>query len=208
MIIPTFQKELTLLPQGFFTIAGIDEVGRGCWAGPVVAAAVIFPTRLINTMPKDMPTIRDSKTLSAKQRQTAEIYIKQQTAWAVGEATPAEIDSIGISKATKLAMQRATLGLSIPPDYLLFDGRESVQLPIKQESIIDGDATILTIAAASIIAKVYRDTLMTQYDTMYPGYDFTSHVGYGTPRHIAALEKLGISPIHRTSYKPINAFLQ
>lgn len=205
MITPDFSREKELVTHNYSYIAGIDEVGRGCWAGPVVAAAVIFPSQYIQNPPAEMPIIRDSKTLSAKQRQIAEAYIKEHTTWAIGEASPQEIDSIGIGKATQLAMQRAILALQTKPDYLLFDGRESVQLDIPQQSIIDGDAKIRSIAAASIIAKNYRDRLMMEYDEQYPHHSFGKHVGYGTAAHIKALKEHGITPIHRLSYKPVKA---
>jgi ribonuclease HII len=204
---PDFTYESCLVSQDFSFIAGIDEVGRGCWAGPVVAAAVIIPTAVIGS-PNDKLwlKIRDSKTLSKKQRATLDVFIKKHTIWAMGECSNQEIDSIGIAKATQLAMKRAVEDLTQQPDYLLLDGREKVALPIKQEAIIDGDALCLSIAAASIIAKEYRDALMQKYDEQYPGYGFGSHVGYGTKQHSDALQTLGKSPVHRLSYKPLQKY--
>lgn len=203
MILPTTEREKALTAQGYQRIGGIDEVGRGCWAGPVVTACVIFPTNFINNPPEWAAGIRDSKTLSLKQRLMLDPLIKTAAIWSIEECSAAEIDQVGISRATQIAMERTVADLDPQPDYLLFDGRESLDLPIKQESIIDGDAKIMTIAAASIIAKVYRDQLMAAYDGQFPGYIFSKHVGYGTPAHIAALRTLGTCPIHRMSYKPV-----
>lgn len=204
MINPDFSREQTLIDQGFSIIAGVDEVGRGCWAGPVIAAAVIFPTEII-TEPNlpELTQIRDSKTLSLAQRERLRLFIEDIAAWAIGEATVAEIDQIGISNATHLAMERAISGLTPTPTHLLIDGRERINSQIPQTAIIDGDALSTTIAAASIIAKVHRDNLMAEYDVAYPGYQFGKHVGYGTKAHQLALQSLGACDLHRRSFKPI-----
>ncbi len=125
--------------------------------------------------------------------------------WAIGESSSQEVDRLGIVKATRLAMKRAIRSLRTEPDIILVDGREVIDLSIKQQSIIDGDASVLSIAAASIIAKVYRDQLMADYDNMYPGYGFSQHVGYGTAFHREALVSYGSTPIHRLTYKPLVA---
>ena len=206
MIRPDFHLECTKINKGHQRIAGLDEVGRGCWAGPVVAACVVFPNQVILHGIPSAITIRDSKTLSLKQRTAADAYIKEVANWGIGKCSAKEIDAIGISKATRLAMLQALQALPEEPDFLLLDGRESVDLPIGQQAIIDGDATVLSIAAASIIAKVYRDQLMADYDRLYPNYGFAQHVGYGTKQHQEALKQSGLTPIHRLSYKPIKQY--
>ncbi len=202
---PDFKYELALLDQGFSVVAGIDEVGRGCWAGPVVAAAVIFSEHHMDGLIND---IRDSKLLSAKKREALNQFIQASCDWGIGEASNQEIDSLGISQATHLAMLRAIEQLTLLPDHLIIDGREKLDTHYEQQSIIDGDALSISIAAASIIAKVYRDQLMTQYDIEYPGYQFSKHVGYGTKDHLSALKHYGVTKIHRLSYKPIQAILK
>lgn len=202
---PDFSYELQLLDQGFSVIAGFDEVGRGCWAGPVVVGAVIFPAKFYKEPEEIMLKIRDSKTLSERQRLGIETYIKTTAIWAIGECSNSEIDKIGIGPATRLAAQRALDNLSLKPDYLLFDGRESTQSLIPQQAIIDGDALSTSIAAASILAKNYRDKFMHDYEAKYPGYGFDKHVGYGTKAHQEALKIYGPGKIHRYSYKPVKA---
>ncbi len=204
MKIPDFETEQALLKQGFSVIGGVDEVGRGCWAGPVVAACVVLDQQVIDA--ERVTEIRDSKVLSKTKREHLDTLIKDFSVWAIGECSAQEIDSIGIGKATQLAMLRAVQALSVKPNHLLLDGREAVALPITQRSIIDGDATVLSIAAASIVAKVYRDALMTNFDLEYPGYGFSQHVGYGTKQHQEALKERGTTPLHRTSYKPIQKY--
>ena len=204
---PTFSLEQQLTNQGYSFIAGLDEVGRGAWAGPVVAACVIFPAELVTQSTDWLGRIRDSKTLSAQQRSDLNQFITDHTIWGIGESTHQEIDEWGISQATKEAMGRALTKLNIAPDCLLIDGREGLNSKIKQQTIIDGDSLITSIAAASIIAKVYRDQLMTQLDDQYPGYFFRDHVGYGTKSHQLALAEQGISPIHRRSYRPVKAYM-
>lgn len=210
MKIPDTRYELEAIGRGFSVIGGVDEVGRGCWAGPVVAACVVFPASLLQewgSRAEKFALVRDSKTLSAKQRKQVESIIKDACIWAIGESPNTEIDKIGISKATQVAMARAINSLPTTPDYLLIDGRDQITTSIPQQAIIDGDALSVSIAAASIIAKEYRDLLMEEYATTYPGYNFSSHVGYGTKAHIESLAKLGVTPIHRLSYKPIKKFM-
>lgn len=204
---PDFSREQALIEQGFSLIAGLDEVGRGCWAGPVVAGAVIVPADILINPPEWVSGVRDSKVLSAKKRAALDPLIKENMIWAIGECSPREIDQLGISQATQLAMVRAIEALSSQPQHLLIDGRDQINSSISQTTIIDGDALCLSVAAASIVAKEYRDTLMAKADLEYPGYNFAKHVGYGTKDHITALKTLKPCTIHRLSYKPIRAFL-
>lgn len=185
-----------------FFLAGVDEVGRGCLAGPVVAAAVILDEN------KPIYGLCDSKKLSPKKRAqlSAEICLKAKS-FAIAEASVEEIDQINILQASLLAMKRAVEALSIQPHQIQVDGTFSPEVTMASEAIIGGDGLIDAISAASIIAKVYRDTLMTHFDTVYPGYGFAKHAGYGTAAHIQALQKQGICPLHRKSYAPIRKIL-
>ncbi len=182
-------------------IAGVDEVGRGPLAGPVVAAAVILNPDV------KIAGLADSKTLSAKRRE--QLY-KQITefalAWALGRAEVEEIDEINILQASLLAMQRAVNKLTITPEQVLVDGNQCPQLSYPTEAIIKGDQKIAAISAASIIAKVSRDREMLEYDVQYPEYGFAKHKGYGTKQHIDAIKTHGITPLHRTSFAPIKNF--
>lgn len=183
--------------QGFTAICGIDEVGRGPLAGPVVAAAVIL------NEDHAIIGLNDSKQLSEKKRNELVKEIeKNARAIGIGEATAEEIDRLNIYQATKVAMQRAIDQLAVAPDCLLIDAME---LPngLPQEKIIKGDARSISIAAASIVAKVYRDDWMTQYGEKYPAYGFAKNAGYGTKEHLIAIEKQGILPIHRRTFAPI-----
>ncbi|MEE1114506.1 MAG: ribonuclease HII, partial [Eubacterium sp.] len=176
-------------------IAGIDEVGRGPLAGPVMTAAVILPKDL------RIPYINDSKKLSAKRREELyEVIMEKAVAVSIGINPPERIDEINILQATYEAMREAVNGLKVRPDLLLVDAVHIPDLPIEQVSIIKGDAKSQSIAAASIIAKVTRDRLMEEYDLMFPEYDFASNKGYGTAKHIAALKLFGPTPIHRRSF--------
>ncbi|MBF68159.1 MAG: ribonuclease HII [Gammaproteobacteria bacterium] len=178
-------------------IAGVDEVGRGPLAGAVVAAAVILdPARPIEGL-------RDSKALSAKQRETLNELIRRNAlAWALGRAEVAEIDTVNILEATGLAMQRAVAALEIAPDEVLVDGNRSPGFGVLTRCIVKGDVTIDSIRAASIIAKVDRDAEMLRLDCCYPGYGLGANKGYGTAEHLAALQRLGPSPCHRRSFEP------
>jgi len=177
-------------------IAGIDEVGRGPLAGPVVAAAVIFPPDYKN------PEIKDSKKLLAKKREILVEQIYQDAlAWAIAAVSPQDIDRINIREATRLAMAKAAE--QVQADLLLIDGNVAIESSIPQQTIIKGDAKYVEISAASIIAKVYRDKLMQRFDLKYPGYDFTKNAGYGTASHLAALKTLGPSPIHRRTFRGV-----
>jgi ribonuclease HII len=182
-------------------IAGMDEAGRGPWAGPVVAGAVILPPRI------RLPHLTDSKKLSEKRREKLYELITKKAHWGVGKASHKEVDELGLTKATNLAYKRALKSLTKTPDHLLIDGRDKFILPYTFDSIIKGDLKIRCISAASIIAKVTRDRIMKDYDKKYPGFHFANHKGYGTRRHHEALKEKGISPIHRTSYQPIQPFL-
>lgn len=184
-------------------IAGVDEVGRGPLAGPVVAAAVILdPARPIDGL-------ADSKAISEQRRNDLAVLIRERAiAWAVGRAEIEEIDTINILQASLLAMRRAVLALQPQPEFALIDGNRCPSLPCPAEAIIKGDATVAIIGAASILAKVSRDQEMVELDQEYPGYGFARHKGYPTRTHLAALAKLGISPIHRRSFGPVKKYLQ
>lgn len=176
-------------------ICGIDEVGRGPFAGPVVACAIILPKDC------DLLYINDSKQLSEKKRE--ELYdeiISSAIAYGVGSIPPARIDEINILQATYEAMRQAIHNLPVQPDILLNDAVIIPDVNIKQIPIIHGDAKSISIAAASIVAKVTRDRFMVAYDKVFPGYDLASNKGYGSPKHIAAIKKLGLTPIHRRSF--------
>ena len=176
-------------------ICGIDEVGRGPFAGPVVAGAVILP--------KDHPILylNDSKKLSEKKREELyEVILKEAVATGIAMASPARIDEINILQATYEAMRMAISNLSVQPDLLLNDAVTIPKIEIMQIPIIKGDAKSVSIAAASILAKVTRDRLMVEYEKVFPGYDFASNKGYGTKAHIEGLKKLGPTPIHRMSF--------
>ena len=177
--------------------AGVDEVGRGSLMGPVYAAAVILNKSI------DIKLLKDSKSIAKDKRQILSNYIKKNSIWAVGKASVKEIDKINILQASLLAMRRAVLGLSIIPKSTLIDGNKLPELSYKMYPIIKGDNKSLSIAAASIIAKVYRDKIMEELSVKYPGYFWEKNSGYGTKQHLLALDKLGITPIHRKSFAPI-----
>lgn len=187
-------------------IAGVDEVGRGTLAGPVMAAAVILP----GSVPEEQQCIiNDSKLLSESQRERAFTWLTDWcVGYSVGESSAAEIDAIGIVPATKLAMSRAISSLQTQPDHLIIDAVSLETITIPQTSIIKADSRSQSVAAASIIAKVTRDRLMANvFDSKYPGYGFAAHKGYGTVIHISALQKLGASPIHRRTFNPVKEIL-
>ena len=176
-------------------VAGVDEVGRGCLAGPVIAAAVILR--------KNIPGLKDSKKLSKKKREELSLIIMQNSYFSFGSSSPKEIDKINILQASLLAMKRAILNLSVEPGKILIDGIHKPDLNTDTQTIISGDSYIDEISAASIIAKVYRDNLMMQFDKKYPNFYFSSHMGYGTKMHKAAIKKYGITPIHRKTFKGV-----
>jgi ribonuclease HII len=183
-------------------VAGVDEVGRGPLAGPVVAAAVILhPQRPIEGL-------ADSKKLSEKKRESLNLIIREKAyCWSLGRAEVEEIDQINILQASLLAMQRAVEGLSIAPQHALVDGNRLPQLSCSAEAIIGGDSSVAEISAASIIAKVARDQEMVELDAQYPGYGLAQHKGYPTKLHLSGLETLGVSPIHRRSFGPVKRLL-
>ena len=184
-------------------IAGVDEVGRGPLAGPVVTAAVVLPEGF------DLPGLNDSKKLSAARRETLSEAIRDQAlAWSFGEATVAEIDELNILHATMLAMQRAVSDLSLTPQQVLVDGNRTPEFGIPARAIVGGDGLEPAISAASIIAKVRRDKLMQDYAELYPYYGFEKNSGYPTKQHREALLEHGITPIHRRSYAPVRAALE
>ena len=178
--------------------AGVDEAGRGPWAGPVVAACVI----LKNDIPS-LDEIKDSKLLSEGKREELYEVIKDNSIFGIGFASNEEIDRLGIVKATELAIKRAIEHMSEKPTFLLIDGRDKFELPIKFKSIVGGDKKVKLISAASILAKVWRDRYMRLMDDIYPQYGFGRHKGYGTKEHLEALKKFGACEIHRMSFKPV-----
>jgi ribonuclease HII len=197
LLVPDWQLESTLFLQGYSPVAGVDEAGRGALAGPVIAAAVVLPFG-------DFP-FRDSKTLSAQQRETMAKEIKEVAlAYGIGEASAEEVDKLNVLKATHLAAKRALAQITsqleingLVTDFL------KLEFPRPVVAVAKGDSRSLQIAAASILAKTTRDTIMVQYGETYPQYGFEKHKGYGSPVHLAALEKHGICAIHRRSYKPV-----
>ena len=187
--------ERELLEKGAKYICGVDEVGRGPLAGPVVCAAVIMPLDDI------IEGVDDSKKLSQKKREfLAELIQKKAIAHAICRIEPQIIDEINILEATKLCMKNAVESLSVKPDFVLTDGNMTLDIPFEQRSIIKGDSLSYSIGAASIIAKVYRDAVMDEYDKIYPEYGFAKHKGYGTKTHIDAIIRTGICPVHRRSF--------
>lgn len=195
-----YEKEL--YAQGIDLIAGVDEVGRGPLAGPVVAAAVILPKAC------KIPGLNDSKKIpKAKHKAIYEAVLQNAIAIGIGVKDNHVIDQVNIYEATKLAMMEAIGQLEPQPQHLLIDAMK-LDLPISQTSIIKGDANSLSIAAASIVAKVTRDQMMEEFDCEYPGYDFTQNAGYGTANHLAGLHKLGVTPIHRRSFEPVKSMCE
>ena len=195
-----YEKEL--YAQGIDLIAGVDEVGRGPLAGPVVAAAVILPENC------KIPGLNDSKKIpKSKHKEIYEAVLQNAIAIGIGVKDNQVIDQVNIYEATKLAMMEAIGQLEPQPQHLLIDAMK-LDLPIPQTSIIKGDANSLSIAAASIVAKVTRDQMMEEFDREYPGYDFAQNAGYGTAKHLAGLDKLGVTPIHRRSFEPIKSMCE
>lgn len=180
-------------------LAGVDEVGIGPLAGPVVAAAVIFFRE------KSVRGLNDSKQLKETDRQELYWHIVRFALVGIGVATESEIDTLNIYQASRLAMRRAVLALPHTPSFLLIDGRTKIDLPLAQRSVVEGDAQSASIAAASIVAKVYRDAWMRHLDKLYPQYYFYKHKGYGTALHLDSLRRLGPSPVHRRSFAPVAA---
>ena len=195
-----YEKEL--YTQGIQLIAGVDEVGRGPLAGPVVAAAVILPKAC------KIPGLNDSKKIpKSKHKEIYEAVLQNAIAIGIGVKDNHVIDQVNIYEATKLAMMEAIGQLEPQPQHLLIDAMK-LDLSISQTSIIKGDANSLSIAAASIVAKVTRDQMMEEFDKEYPGYDFAQNAGYGTAKHLAGLEQLGVTPIHRLSFEPVKTMCE
>jgi ribonuclease HII len=187
-----------LLAAGARHVAGVDEVGVGPLAGPVVAAAVVLPPRV------DLPGLGDSKQLSRSQRERLDVAIRAQAlAVAVEELPPSEVDRLNVLRASLEAMRRAVEALGVRPDHVLVDARTIPAIRVPQTSLVKGDTRDGSIAAASIVAKVYRDAIMRALDARHPGYGFARNKGYPTPEHLAALGRLGPAPVHRRSFAPV-----
>jgi ribonuclease HII len=207
---PSLELEHEFLAQGHRLIAGVDEAGRGAWAGPVIAAAVILPLDKPQVLRELVEAgVDDSKTLTPRQRERLYHLIREKAvAVGMGGVSARFIDRDGILKATRKAMQRAISILPAPPEALLIDAVDlSSLVPLPQRFLPFGDSLSLSIAAASIVAKVSRDAFMAQLDALYPGYDFARHKGYGTRRHREALERIGASELHRKSFRPVAKLL-
>lgn len=190
------QFGLPMFAEG--AVAGVDEAGRGPLAGPVVASAVLLCEG------RPIEGLADSKVMSETARRRAATRVRRDAiAWSVAWADPEEIDSLNILNATLLAMRRAVEGLAVEPCHVLVDGNRCPRLECTVDAVVRGDASVPAISAASILAKVFRDEAMTALDRIYPGYEFSSHKGYPTKAHVAALERLGPSPVHRRSFGPV-----
>ena len=199
---PSLDEERKLWRAGFVHVAGLDEAGRGALAGPVVAGAVVLPANTRHT--GLWAEVQDSKLLSPPRREELAVQIQEQAAaWSLGEASAAEIDASGIAPATRLAMRRAVQALSPAPDHLLLDWVQLKSLNLPQQSFTKGDLKIVSIAAASILAKIHRDRLLCHLHEDYPAYGFHSHKGYAAPSHLAAIEEFGPCPAHRHSFSPM-----
>ena len=194
----TFAIERSLLSQGYATVAGTDEAGRGPLAGPVVAACVILPPRC------EYQQFQDSKTLSAKaRRELADRLVAMGAEIGVGIVSAPEIDRLNILHASLLAMKKAVEELPVLPDFLLVDGKFTVPMAVAQKAYVKGDSRSASISAASIVAKVTRDAVMEQYHLEYPQYNFARHKGYPTAEHRRIIREIGPCPIHRQSFKPV-----
>lgn len=202
--ITTLEYERSLVDSGVTSIAGVDEVGRGALAGPLVSAAVILPS--LSEIEQDAAfwsTVRDSKTITPARRAIlAEAILERARASALCAIAPEEVDDLGVGPANRIAMERAVLGLGSEPECLLIDAM-TIDSSVWQIGIIDGDAISLSIAAASIVAKVARDTMMVEAEDSWPVYGFARHKGYGVKTHIAALQRHGPCDIHRRSFAPV-----
>ena len=201
---PTLDYEEALWKQGFFAVAGIDEAGRGCLAGPVMAGAVILPAE--SGIAERLRGVRDSKLMTPAERdEMYDAVIREAAAWGAGEADNREIDRIGILNATKNAMKRAIGYLGMQPDHLLIDFVRLHDVTTPQIGLKHGDMLCLSIACASVIAKVTRDRWMqSEAARLYPQYGFETHKGYGTREHMEALRRYGPCPIHRMTFRPLS----
>jgi ribonuclease HII len=197
-----FARRERLLQSGVKFVAGVDEVGVGPLAGPLVAAAVIFPREVKLDA---LTGLDDSKRVARKAREALDREIRRQAAAVfVAEVSPADVDQLNPHGASLAAMKRAISGLELRPDHVLVDARTIPDLGVSQTALVHGDALDASIAAASIVAKVYRDAWMCRLDERHPGYGFSRHMGYGTPEHLAALDRLGPCPAHRRSFAPVS----
>ncbi len=203
---PSFIEEEQMVAQGYRLIAGVDEVGRGALAGPVVAAAVILPN---SADAAQLAGVRDSKQLSPAKREILFPHIYAvAVSVGVGMAPHSLVDSQGVVRATRVAMKQAVERLSPSPESLLIDHLCLPELKLPQKGITHGDDLCFSIACASIIAKVARDWVMVEFDRLYPGYGMAQHKGYGTRQHVACLSRLGACPIHRRSFRPVREIVQ
>jgi ribonuclease HII len=197
---PHLAYERRFVRDGYSAIAGIDEAGRGAWAGPVAAAAVI----LNRAKARSLGQVRDSKQLTPRQREAVyPLILDASTAYGIGLAGPAEIDAIGIVPATRLAMTRAIAALSLRPDALIIDAVRLCEVDVPQAVFHFADSISLSVAAASILAKVTRDRMMVELAAAFPGYGFERHKGYGTRAHQAALKAMGVCAVHRKTFRPM-----
>jgi ribonuclease HII len=197
---PTLEREQALWAAGFRVVAGVDEVGRGPLAGPVLAGAVVFPVGGVS-----IEGLRDSKLMTAAEREAAAVRIRElAAAWAVGAASVREIDRFNILRASVRAMRRAVARLPLHPDYVLVDGRPVPDLGHPHDAIVGGDNLSLSIAAASVLAKVVRDRLMVALGQRYPPFAWASNKGYATAEHLAAIGAAGPTPHHRRSFTPVS----
>jgi len=205
-VVDRFRFERDLLGRGVICVAGVDEAGRGPLAGPVVAAAVVFPCDWIRRgLPRELAGLNDSKQLTPARRESffAILTTRAEMQFAIAETGAAEIDEINILRATHCAMNAALAALPSPPDHVLVDGLRVSSISFPQTALVKGDALSYSIAAASVLAKVTRDRAMREWDRRYPGYGLARHKGYGTPEHLAALARFGPCPIHRRSFAPV-----
>jgi len=203
---PSYIEEKVLQAQGIRLIAGVDEVGRGSIAGPVVAAAVILPA---NIRAPWRGEVRDSKLLGQVKRELLAAHIRKRAiSYGIGAVSHRLIDTIGIVRASMLAMKLAIEKLSPAPEYLLIDYLRLPAVPLPQKGIVDGDCKCFSIACASIVAKVARDEMMTRLDRLYSGYCWAENKGYCTEEHVAGLSRLGPSPIHRRTFEPVTEYVQ
>jgi len=205
MELPDYNLEKTLISQGFLSVCGADEAGRGAWAGPLVAGAAIIigdPQAVLAL------GVRDSKLLSEEKREEIFERLSEFVLFASGLVTAQEIDSYGLQTGNITAVKRAIDGLTRKPDYLLIDRLAGFSHDLPQQNLISADSKILSVACASIVAKVTRDRIMRELDQQYPDFGFSEHKGYGTAKHLQALKSFGCLPIHRLSYRPVREINQ